>query len=117
MKTTVDYSPSLCSKLPSSSLQGGDEKRKASGLGTVRWLAEKDETDPAKEKELRNLFALYDVNKSGFVDTKEIVSALQGNYTQQQVMMHSRLRRKRFAHLCRVLAFFEYAARIWIGPF
>ena len=44
------------------------------------------ETDgPEKLLELRQLFDLYDVDASGFVDAKEILAALRGNYTAHQV--------------------------------
>eukprot|EP00752_Nemacystus_decipiens_P012939 g11452.t1 len=43
------------------------------------------ETDPETLRELRALFDLYDVDRSGLVDVKEIVVALKGNYSTDQI--------------------------------
>lgn len=40
--------------------------------------------DREKLRDLRELFELYDVDESGFVDAKEIASALKSNYSARQ---------------------------------
>lgn len=55
------------------------------GGGSEYYETEHETDDPEKLLELRELFNLYDVDASGFVDAKEIIAALKRNYTANQV--------------------------------
>ena len=70
--------------------QGSEDKydvaEPAAKGGGGEYCESEQETDgPEKILELRQLFDLYDVDASGFVDAKEILAALRGNYTAHQV--------------------------------